>query len=59
MDIPDDLIGLKAFMLWQDAGQPEGADFSAEARFALEREVQEGASIQVCSCQSVRCIARV
>ena len=44
--IPDDLLGLKAYTLWKDAGEPDGADFSHDARAAVERELREGSSIE-------------
>jgi hypothetical protein len=44
--IPDDLIGIKAYTLWKEAGQPQGADFSSAARDAIEKQIKAGASIQ-------------
>ncbi len=30
--IPDDLLGVQAYVLWEHAGKPDGADFSGDAR---------------------------
>jgi alpha-glucan, water dikinase len=54
--IPDDLIGIKAYHLWKDAGEPDGADFSGDARQALDKELKAGKTLQVmqhCQCFKV------
>lgn len=33
-------------MLWEKAGQPQGADFSNDARAALQRQLELGATIE-------------
>jgi hypothetical protein len=45
--IPDDLIGIKAYHLWKDAGEPDRADFSGDARRLLEQELRSGKTMQV------------
>lgn len=44
--IPDDLIGLKAYFMWKEAGSPDGADFSAQARESIAAEMKQGSSLQ-------------
>ena len=36
-----DLVGRTAYMLWQNAGSPQGADFSGQARDALNKMLVE------------------
>lgn len=44
--IPDDLVGIQAYLLWESAGKPEGADLSLEARENLAAEILNGKSIE-------------
>ena len=44
--IPEDLVGLKAYLMWEAAGKPDGADFSEKARAALVDEIVQGKSMQ-------------
>lgn len=36
---------MQAYLLWEKAGKPEGADFSKDARKALQEQIQRGATI--------------
>ena len=40
-------MGIKAYALWLAAGEPDGADFSGEARDWIQRELSGGATLQV------------
>jgi alpha-glucan,water dikinase len=42
--IPDDLLGVMAYVLWERAGKPQGADFSNDARRDIESRVAGGAT---------------
>ncbi|KAK9809702.1 hypothetical protein WJX73_007079 [Symbiochloris irregularis] len=44
--LPEELVGLQAYLLWEKAGKPDGADFSNDARQALERQLASGSSVQ-------------
>ncbi|GLC33353.1 hypothetical protein PLESTB_000342400 [Pleodorina starrii] len=44
--IPDDLLGVQAYVLWEHAGKPDGADFSGEARRVITEQLQSGASLE-------------
>lgn len=39
-------MGIQAYLLWEKAGQPDGADFSHDARSALQRQLDQGATIE-------------
>lgn len=39
-------VGIQAYLLWEKAGQPDGADFSNDARKALEKQLERGATIE-------------
>lgn len=39
-------VGVQAYLLWEKAGRPDGADFSNDARQALERQLAGGVSLQ-------------
>ena len=45
VDLPQDLVNVQAYLLWEQAGQPDGADFGGQAREVLEKQVRAGASI--------------
>ena len=45
--IPDDVMAVKAYILWKDAGEPDGADFSHQARSAIADELAQGLSLDV------------
>eukprot|EP00887_Chlorella_sp_A99_P007269 scaffold2.g7269.t1 len=42
--MPQDLIGIQAYVLWEQAGKPDGADFGDAARRKLEDWARSGAS---------------
>lgn len=44
--LPEDLVGLKAYLMWEAAGKQDGADFADQAREVLANEVLRGKSIQ-------------
>ncbi|EFJ44707.1 hypothetical protein VOLCADRAFT_118653, partial [Volvox carteri f. nagariensis] len=44
--IPDDLLGVQAYVLWERAGKPDGADFSGEARRVITEQLQSGATLE-------------
>jgi alpha-glucan,water dikinase len=44
--LPDDLVGLKAYLMWEAAGRQDGADFSNQAREVLAKEVLNGKSVK-------------
>ena len=44
--IPDELIGVKAYLLWEEAGKPEGADFFEQAKKFIGDEMLSGKSLQ-------------
>ena len=39
-------VGLQAYLMWEQAGKPDGANFSDDARRQLEQQVQSGKSVQ-------------
>ena len=39
-------VGLKAYLLWESNGKPDGGDFSEQARAELETELRRGMSLQ-------------
>ena len=39
-------MGLKAYLLWESNGKPDGGDFSGQARAELETELRRGMSLQ-------------
>jgi hypothetical protein len=45
LEIPQDLLGVQAYLLWEQAGKPDGADFGDEARRVLEERLRGGASL--------------
>ena len=38
-------VGVQAYLLWEKAGKPDGADFSKDARKSLQEQIQRGATI--------------
>jgi len=44
--IPDELIGVQAYVLWERAGKPDGADFGVEARRVIEEAARGGLSYE-------------
>ncbi|KAL4448876.1 hypothetical protein ABPG77_007593 [Micractinium sp. CCAP 211/92] len=43
--VPDELVGVQAYILWEQAGKPDGADFGGEARQLLEGRLRGGESL--------------
>jgi hypothetical protein len=39
-------VNIEAYLLWEKAGRPEGADFSTEARRTLEDQLRSGKTLQ-------------
>lgn len=39
-------VNIQAYLLWEQAGQPEGADFAGDARATLEAQLAGGQSLQ-------------
>ena len=39
-------VGIQAYLMWEKAGQPDGADFSNDARKALQEQMEKGATIE-------------
>lgn len=39
-------VGLQAYLMWEQAGKPDGANFSEDARRQLEQQLQSGKSVQ-------------
>lgn len=44
--VPEELVGLQAYLMWEKAGKPDGANFSDDARRQLEQQLQSGKSVQ-------------
>ena len=39
-------MGLQAYLLWEQAGKPDGANFSNDARSTLEKQLQQGKTVE-------------
>ena len=39
-------VGLQAYLMWEQAGKLDGADFSNDARNQLQQQLQSGKSVQ-------------
>ena len=39
-------VGIEAYILWEKAGRPDGADFSNDARRTLQDQLDKGATIE-------------
>ena len=39
-------VNIQAYLLWEKAGRPEGADFAADARSTLQAQLASGRSLQ-------------
>jgi len=44
--IPDSLIAVQAYVMWEDAGKPQGGDFGAPARNLIEEKLRSGQTLQ-------------
>ena len=40
-------VGIQAYIMWEKAGKPDGADFSNDACNILREQLQSGAAVQV------------
>ena len=49
VDIPDDVIAIKAYILWEQGGRQDGADFSDKARKDIAAELSRGVTMEVCN----------
>ncbi len=39
-------VGIQAYLLWEKAGRPDGADFANDARKTLQQQLASGMSLQ-------------
>lgn len=39
-------VNIQAYLLWEKAGRPDGADFAQDARATLEAQLRSGKSVQ-------------
>lgn len=39
-------MGIQAYLLWEKAGRPDGADFSGDARNTLQQQLASGMSLE-------------
>ena len=39
-------VGIQAYLLWEKAGKPDGADFAGDARKTLEAQLASGMSVE-------------
>lgn len=44
--IPTELVGIQAYILWEQAGKPDGADFTDAATAELSQKLQSGMTLQ-------------
>jgi alpha-glucan,water dikinase len=44
--VPEDLVGIQAYLLWEQAGKPDGADFGDKAREALRSRLASGMTLE-------------
>lgn len=45
VQVPQDLVNVQAYLLWEQAGKPDGADFAESARQMLEKRMQAGEAL--------------
>jgi hypothetical protein len=45
--VPDDLMAVQAYILWEKAGKPDGADFAKDAREEIHRQLKAGMKLEV------------
>lgn len=45
--VPDDLMAVQAYILWEKAGKPDGADFAQAARDEIHRQLKSGKKLEV------------
>ncbi|KAK9852315.1 hypothetical protein WJX84_008608 [Apatococcus fuscideae] len=46
VQVPEELVGIQAYIMWEKAGKPDGADFSNDARKVLQEQLQSGTAVQ-------------
>jgi alpha-glucan,water dikinase len=46
VEVPEKLVGVQAYLLWEQAGKPDGADFADRARQLLEERLRGGESLE-------------
>ncbi len=55
-------VGIQAYIMWEKAGKPDGADYSNDARRVLQEQLQSGTAVQVQTplalCESVLVLKR-
>ena len=39
-------VNIQAYLLWEQAGRPDGADFAGDARSTLEAQARAGKSVE-------------
>ncbi len=40
-------VAIQAYIMWEKAGRPDGADFSNDARSVLKEQLQRGTAVEV------------
>ncbi|KAK3278362.1 alpha-glucan water dikinase [Cymbomonas tetramitiformis] len=45
IDVPEELVSIMAFVIWENSGKPDGADYSAEAKVRVENALRGGLSV--------------
>jgi hypothetical protein len=50
--VPDDLMAVQAYILWEKAGKPQGADFAQAAREEIHRQLKSGMKLEARSTSS-------
>ena len=44
--VPDDIMAVQAYILWEKAGKPDGADFAQAARDEIHRQLKAGQKLE-------------
>ena len=44
-NIPQELVNVQAYVMWEQAGKPDGADFGAQAKEAIRAKLKAGATV--------------
>lgn len=44
-EVPESLVGLAAYLLWEEAGNPDGADFGVQAKALLQEALRSGVAL--------------
>jgi len=45
-EIPMELVGIQAYILWENSGKPDGADFTDQAKAELAHKLRSGETLQ-------------